>query len=136
MKRIAAITEALVLTTKRPELIQPNVRILSITRPSADVILRIEKLVAEGLPLLAPHLRAWAETHLIEPRVVTLFTGLDSSATEDFWLVTGDIGKDDSSYRVIYTEDLESFGLSVILQNGRHCCLGFYGQFAEAIVAM
>jgi hypothetical protein len=101
-----------------------------------DVVARIQKRIAEGLSQLSPHLRAWAQAHVVTPRVTTLFTGLESSTTEKYWLVTDATGKDDGSCQVIYTEDLDSFGLSVILQGGRHCCMGFYGEFADAIESM
>jgi hypothetical protein len=103
---------------------------------SPDVVARIQKRVADGLSHLSAPLLVWAEAHLITPRVVTLFSGLDSSTTVDYWLVTDATGSDDGSYRVIYTEDLDSFGLSVILEGERHCCIGFYGGFAEAIESM
>jgi hypothetical protein len=109
---------------------------MSIAHTSPDVVARIQKRVADGLSQLPPHLRAWAEAHVVPPRAITLFTNLESSTTEDYWLVTDATGKDDGSYRVIYTEDLDSFGLSVILEGGRHCCMGFYGEFAETIESM
>jgi len=109
---------------------------MSITHTSPDVVAQIQKRVADGLSQLSPLLRAWAETHVITPRIITLFTDLESKTTEDYWLVTDAVGKDDSSYRVIYTNDLDCFGLSVILQGGRDCCIGFYGEFAEAVENM
>lgn len=109
---------------------------MSITPTSPDVVARIQTRVADGLLQLSPHLRAWAEAHVVTPRAITLFTGLESSTTEDYWLVTDATGTDDSSYRVIYTEDIDAFGLSVVLQGGRDCCMGFHGDFAETVESM
>jgi hypothetical protein len=72
----------------------------------------------------------------VAPRVITLFTDLEGSTTDEYWLVTDATGNEDGSYRVIFTEDLDSFGLSVVLEDGRHCCLGFNGEFADTIESM
>lgn len=97
---------------------------------------RIHECVASGLERLPSNLRDWAMPHIISPRVVVLFINLTSLETEEFWLITDATGTNDSSYRVIYTEDLDSFGLSVILEGGRDCCLGFCGDFDKAIQSM
>ncbi len=98
---------------------------------------RIRERVEIGLQRLSPHLCDWAKQHIVSPRVVKLFKDLTSLETEEFWLVTDNYGgMRDSSYRVIYTEDLDSFGLSVILNDGRDCCMGFHGDFDNAVQRM
>ena len=84
---------------------------MSNTNTSPDVVVRIQKRVAVGLPRLSAHLRAWAEAHIVAQRVITLFTDLKGSTTGEYWLVTDATGNEDGSYRVIFTEDLNSFGL-------------------------
>ena len=106
------------------------------TPSSRDIRGRIRKAIAGALPQLTPSLRAWAEAHLIPPRPITLYVDFGGSTTEEFWLATDATGKADGSYRVIYTEDLDCFGLSVILSGGRDYCMGFYGGFAETIQNM
>ncbi len=109
---------------------------MTTTPPSPDIVARIRNRVVDGLTRLTPPLRIWAEAHIAAPRLITLFTALDASATEQYWLVTDDIGSEDGSYRVIYAEDLDCFGLAVRLQSGRGCCYGFFGSFDETVQNM
>jgi hypothetical protein len=92
--------------------------------------------VNEDLEELKPHLRSWVEEHLIQPRRIVVFTDLDGITSKIFWLVTDHIGKEDSSYRVVYDEYEEVFGLEQILDTGNSWYMGPYGTFLQTIENM
>ena len=96
----------------------------------------IRVAVSEGLPLLKPHVRSWLRDHLIEPRAVVLATDPDGNVFKQLWLVTDHVGKDDSSYRIVYDGTAETFGLECTLNNGVEWYMGNYGSFSEAVEAM
>ena len=58
---------------------------------------RIQLKVTEGLAVLAPHLQSWLCEHLIEPRQVRLATDAEGNSVKTLWLITDQIGKNDSS---------------------------------------
>jgi hypothetical protein len=103
---------------------------------SVGVEKRIALEVQERLTALEPHLRSWLCDHLIEPRQVELATQADGSSTKSLWLVTDHIGKNDSSYRVVYDEAKQVFGLEVTLDTGVELYMGAYGTFSETIESM
>ena len=72
---------------------------------------RIQLKVTEGLAVLAPHLQSWLHEHMIEPRQVCLATDAAGNSIKTLWLITDHISKNDSSYRIVYDEDEEAFGL-------------------------
>ncbi len=90
-------------------------------------------MIRLGLSELSPDLRAWAEGHLIAPRLVRLLDSLESSETSAYWLVTDHTGSADSSYRVVYDERHDAFGFEVTLDDGRELFLGRVGSFAETV---
>jgi hypothetical protein len=102
----------------------------------AQVITRIQVLVKTELPTLAPHLRKWAEKHLITPRKVSL--SLDENGTGEItlWLVTDHVGESDSACRVVFDETKGWFGLEMAMKNNIHWFMGLYGGFAETIEGM
>ena len=97
---------------------------------------KIKKLVEEDIKQLPPHLQSWVNEHLISPREIKL--AIDSGGNEysEYWLVTDNIGKSDSSYRVVYDESQNEFGLECTLQNGLNWLMGIYGTFSESIKNM
>jgi hypothetical protein len=103
---------------------------------SERVVEQIDLKVQESLPSLKPHLRSWAQQHLIQPRKINLSIDSDGNTSKDFWLVTDHNGKDDSSYRVVYDADEKIFGLEVTLETGIEWYMGAYGTFAEAVENM
>lgn len=52
-----------------------------------------------------------------------------SMSSDRIRLATDDMGSDDCSCRVIYTEGMDYFGPSVRLQGGHDSCYGFSGSF-------
>lgn len=97
---------------------------------------RIKLEVQAGLVVLAPHLSAWVRTHLIEPRPVQLSVKQDGSSLQTFWLVTHHVGTNDSSYRIVYDENEQAFGLELTLDDGVEWYMGIYGTFAETVMNM
>jgi hypothetical protein len=97
---------------------------------------QIAKLVDQGKVSLAPHLRAWAEAHLVNPRTIEVCTDLNTGCTDHVWLVTDHTGRKDSGYRVVYDSDMDMFGLETQIQDGPSYLLGLIGTFAETIESM
>ena len=97
---------------------------------------RIRAKISEGIALLAPHLRSWADEHLIAPRQVRLALDANGTSFRDLWLVTNHVGINDSSYRVVYDDDTDAFGLECTLDSGVEWYMGNYGSFAEAVQNM
>jgi hypothetical protein len=73
--------------------------------------------VTEGLPGLATHLQSWVQAHLIEPRQVCLATDPDGTSFKGVWLVTDHTGENDSSYRIVYDDEAQLFGLECTLES-------------------
>ena len=92
--------------------------------------------VAEGLAVLAPHLQSWVHDHLIQPRQIRLSTDPHGNFFRDFWLVTDHVGKEDSSYRIVYDEAGQAFGLESTLDTGLQWYMGNYGTFSETVENM
>lgn len=96
----------------------------------------IRALVETGLPALAPHLRTWAQEHLVPLRPVVLYSGPDTESVETVWLVTDRTSERDSGYRIIFDPAESAFGLEVTTLEGRAILLGLYGTFAETVNGM
>lgn len=97
---------------------------------------RIKSKIAEGLALLKPHLQSWVRDHLIQPRQIRLLTDPDGHSFKDFWLITDHVGKEDSSYRIVYDEHEQAFGLESTLDTGVEWYMGNYGSFSETVENM
>lgn len=97
---------------------------------------RIRAKISEGALLLGPQLRSWVEDHLILPREVRLATDVDGTSFKKFWLITDHVGTNDSSYRIIFDEETDSFGLECTLDSGVEWCMGNYGSFDEVVENM
>jgi len=94
---------------------------------------RISSKISESSALLAPHLRSWVDQHLVTPRQVRLATDADGTAFKNLWLVTDHVGTNDSSYRIVYDDDTDTFGLECTLDSGVEWYMGNYGSFSEAV---
>jgi hypothetical protein len=97
---------------------------------------RIREKISEAVVVLAPHLRAWVEEHLIVPRQVRLALDANGTSFKNLWLVTNHVGANDSSYRVAYDDETDAFGLECTLDSGVEWYMGNYGSFAETIENM
>ena len=80
--------------------------------------------------------KKWIKEHLVLPRKIELCIDIENKKYDTFWLVTDHIGKNDSSYRVVYDEVSGMFGLETILDDGTNWYLGNYGDFSDAINSM
>jgi hypothetical protein len=92
--------------------------------------------VTEGVPVLASHLQSWAQVHLIEPRHVRLAADPDGTSFKGVWLVTNHTGENDSSYRIVYDDEAQLFGLECTLESGVEWYMGNYGSFSETVENM
>jgi hypothetical protein len=110
-----------------------TVRRLSHMTQSLD---RIRAKTSEGVALLAPHLRSWVDEHLISPRQVRLAIDTNGTSFKDLWLVTNHSGANDSSYRIVYDDETDAFGLECTLDSGVEWYMGNFGSFAEAVQNM
>lgn len=86
--------------------------------------------------LLWPHLRSWVDEHLISPRQVWVAIDTNGTSFKTLWLVTDRVGENDSSYRVVYNNETDAFGLECTLDSGVEWYMGNYGSFAEAVENM
>lgn len=96
----------------------------------------IKKRIRTEIVRLSGHLKEWAEEHLIEPKTIELTVDLDSNKKSEFWLITDDTGHNDSSYRIVFDETTDTFGLECRLEDGREWYMGAYGSFTEAVQSM
>ena len=103
---------------------------------SSDVPGLIKNRVAEELVILPPHLQTWVRTHLIEPRLRKFAVDHDGSSFKHFWLVTDHNGEHDSSYRIVFDDEQEVFGLECTLEAGVEWYMGSYGSFSDAVENM
>ena len=101
-----------------------------------QIVNQIETLINEALPNLSPHLSTWVESHRITPHQVTMSLNDDGTDEITLWLVTENIGENDSASRIVFDEIKDSFGLVMALQNDIQWFMGHYGGFAETVNAM
>ena len=85
------------------------------------------------LPKLAPHLRAWVESHLTTPRALDLFTSPEGPEFLEFILVTDYTRRKDASYRIVFNPRTKKFGLETTIEGGRCWFLGDDGSFSETV---
>ena len=97
---------------------------------------RIAYLVGLGLRELSEQNKLWTRNHLVDPRQEPFSLEADGDQVALFWLVTDHTGKNDSSYRIVFDEQEDSFGLVVELASGTQWFLGIYGTFREALENM
>ncbi len=97
---------------------------------------KINELIKKSIGKLPKHLADWTKLHLCKPKEVKLSLDSEGNGFGTFWLVTDNTGTDDSSYRIIYDEELEMFGLECTLNNGLQEYMGTYGSFEETVQNM
>jgi hypothetical protein len=97
---------------------------------------RIQIKISEGVASLAPHLRSWVDEHLIAPRQVRFALDANGTSIKDLWLVSDHVGANDSSYRIVYDDETDAFGLECTLDSGVEWYMGNYSSFAETVENM
>lgn len=85
---------------------------------------------------LAIHLRDWFLSHQTAPRRVTLSKEQDGGDEEEFWLITDHTGTENSSYRIVFDDELGAFGISSQMASGVDYLLGIYGSLSETIESL
>ena len=78
----------------------------------------------------------WAETHLIPPSKQFFSVDLDSDCRKGLWLVTDHNGTNDSSYRIVFDDEMQMFGLETTMQDETAWYMGPYGSFQETVENM
>ncbi len=101
-----------------------------------EVLEAIRLGVRAGMARLPDRLRAWADAHLVEPRMIRAAVDSDGKDWSEFVLVTDDTGQDDGSYRVVYDPTSHTFGTVTEIQNGSLWYLGPDDSFDSAVVHM
>ena len=103
------------------------------TFSSDGIVAEVNNGVRSALPLLPQHLRTWLTTHLTQPRAITVAADPDATRFLQVWLVTDDVGNDDSTSRVVYNATEKAFGLLTRLENGVLWYQGPYGSLIDAV---
>ena len=96
----------------------------------------IKLRISESIDKLPEHLKVWAKDHLIEPVYVGVSANTDGEYNEAVIQITGEVGKNDSSYHVYYDEKENIFGLICILENDFWWKMGLYGEFDTTVWSM
>ena len=100
------------------------------------IIKFIQTSIKNEIDGLSENLQDWVNIHLIEPRLIDLIIDLDTNRKGQFWLITDNIGVNDSSYRVVFDEKTNEFGLECTLDDKREWFMGIYGNFSDTIKSM
>lgn len=98
--------------------------------------MKLKSAIQLDLTKLAPHLKAWAESHLTTLRAVDLFTSPEGPESLEFILVTDHTGLKDANYRIVFNPRTNQFGLETTIEGGRCWFLGDYGSFSETVENM
>ena len=101
-----------------------------------DIVATVKKRVSRDFPSISPRFHGWVRDHLIEPKPVRLAIDSEGVTYEELWLVTDHVGKEDSSYRVVYDPSDDNFGLEMTAIEGIEWYMGAYGEFFETIESM
>lgn len=96
----------------------------------------ISDLVGQSISQLSPTQQDWLRIHLIAPKLHEVSSDWDGKEKINLWLVTDHKGNDDSSYRIVYDEELSMFGLECTMDNGVNWYMGAYGTFVDAVEHM
>lgn len=97
---------------------------------------KIRFRISDSIENLPDHIRNWVEDHLIDPVYVNVSENTEGEYNDFVIQVTGDVGKDDSSYHVYYDEEENRFGLIAVLENDFRWKMGLYGEFDITVWSM
>ena len=82
------------------------------------------------------NIRLWFLDHLIEPVEIKIYDMNDTSKLRNLWRITADIGRNDSDYRVVYSNSENQFGLEVVSDQNINFFLSFYGTLENTLENM
>jgi hypothetical protein len=81
-----------------------------------------------------PHIKKWFTDHIISPKIISIVDPLDSSKSQNYWLITDHNGIEDSGYRVVHSTEKECwFGMEMTTNKEESVFLGFYGDLNETL---
>jgi hypothetical protein len=75
----------------------------------------------------------WFFKHLIDPEKIVVADECEPDVTHELWLITDDIGEEDGSYRIVYSDEKKVFGLEMRTKNEVSSFLGFYGTLVATL---
>jgi hypothetical protein len=78
----------------------------------------------------------WIFQHIIEPRKIKVTINPDSIIWKEVWLITDNLNEEVSSYKIVFDEDANAFGLICTLESGIEWYMGVYGSFSDTIESM
>jgi len=88
---------------------------------------------AAVIPMLDRRVGLWLKSHYVPPRRIALSRRTDGSDSEQFWLITDHTGSDDSSFRLVYDDVVEQYGIECSILNSISLFTGFRASLLEAI---
>ena len=86
-----------------------------------------------ALPALDRRLDDWFRAHVVAPRPIVLARKSDGGNTEEFWLVTDHTGTDDASFRIVYDDAANRYGIECTIQNGVCLFAGYRATLVDAL---
>jgi len=113
----------------RPEIIATTV----IASDEATVQAKIAADCAAVIGAVDRRVGMWLQMHKIAPRRIALSRKTDGSNSEEFWLVTDHTGSDDASFRVVYDDVANSYGIECAILNSISLFIGFRASLTEAV---
>ena len=113
----------------RPEIIASTV----IGSDEAAVHAKVAADCAAVTGALDRRVGMWLQMHKIPPRRISLSRKTDGSSSEEFWLVTDHTGSDDASFRVVYDDIADSYGIECAILNSISLFIGFRASLLEAV---
>ncbi len=99
---------------------------------------RIKEIIDKSIPSIQKeHIKQWFCKHKITPKSIYLEELTSPNEQKKFWLVTENIGEEDSGYRIVHSVEKEfCFGLELTSDNGEAVFLGFDGELNETLENM
>ena len=86
-----------------------------------------------AFPKLDKHLSEWLRAHCIAPRPIVLSRKTDGGNSESFWLITDHNGRDDASFRVVYDDETQRYGLECTIQNNVCLFAGYRASLVDTV---
>jgi hypothetical protein len=82
---------------------------------------------------LSPSTREWLRLHLIPPRPIELARKTSGEEAEPFWLITDHNGRDDASFRIVYDDATQRYGIECAILNDICLFAGYRASLADAV---
>jgi hypothetical protein len=82
---------------------------------------------------LPPSIRDWLRAHLIPPKPIALARKTDGKDSEQFWLITDHNGRDDASFRIVFDDASQRYGIECTILNDISLFAGFRASLVDAV---